>query len=66
VAASQLNLRLAPGSRAALEALAFVRRSTPTALAREIIQGYLAAHTDEAGVRTALSALAEHDRSLAK
>lgn len=62
----QLNIRLGPADRDRLEALAFVRRSTSAALAREIVLEYVSRHQNEAGVQTALSALAERDSAEAE
>lgn len=57
----QLNIRLDPADRDRLEALAFVRRLTSSTLAREIVLEYVSRHENEAGVQTALAALAEGD-----
>lgn len=57
----QLNIRLDPVDRDRLEALAFVRRSTSSTLAREIVLEYVSRHENEAGVQTALAGLAERD-----
>jgi len=59
----QLNIRLDPAERDKLEALAFVRRTPSSTLAREIVIEYVAGHQSEAGVQTALAALKERDQA---
>lgn len=57
----QLNIRLAPNVRDRLEALAFVRRTPASTLARDIVVEYLDLHQAESGLETALAALLERD-----
>jgi predicted transcriptional regulator len=65
VVSRQLNLRLSPSVRDRLEALAFLRRTTPTALAREVVEDYIERHRTEPGLEDALHGLAQHDASQA-
>ncbi len=57
----QLNLRLTAEEHDRLEALAFLRRTTATAVARAAVETYLEAHAAEPGLTAALDALREHD-----
>lgn len=57
----QLNIRLPPEDRDRLEALAFVRRTYASVLARDIVLDYLERYANEPGVKEALAALAAHD-----
>lgn len=57
----QLNIRLNPQARDQLDALAFVRRTSASALARDILLDYLSRYANEPGVKEALAALATHD-----
>jgi predicted transcriptional regulator len=57
----QLNIRLSATARDRLEALAFLRRTTASTLARDMVLDYLDRFRDEAGFEEALAALAEHD-----
>lgn len=55
---------MAAKARDEREALALVRRTTASALARDIVIGYIAQHANEPGLAAlaaALSALGEHD-----
>lgn len=57
----QLNIRLSPDARDQLDALAFVRRTHASTLARDIVLDYLSRYATEPGVKEALAALAAHD-----
>jgi hypothetical protein len=57
----QLNLRLPPRDRDVLEALAFLRRTPASALAREIVVEYLSRSGSVPGLPEALEALRLHD-----
>lgn len=57
----QLNIRLANHDRDRLEALAYLRRSRASILAREIVLEYLEIHKEESGLEAALIALLERD-----
>ena len=59
----QLNLRLPPDERDRLEALAFIRRTNASSLARQIVTEYVKRHETEAGFTDAMRALAAHDRA---
>jgi predicted transcriptional regulator len=61
VLSRQLNLRLSPSVRDKLEALAFLRRTTATALAREVVEDFIELHRAEPGLEDALRGLAKHD-----
>jgi len=58
----QLNIRLSPVARDRLEALAFVRRTQASTLARDVVLEYLELHANESGLEQALDALIERDR----
>jgi len=57
----QLNIRLSPQARDQLDALAFVRRTSASTLARDILLDYISRYANEPGVKEALAALAAHD-----
>jgi hypothetical protein len=57
----QLNLRLSAEQFAVLEAAAFVQRTTPSQLARDVLDAAVAAHARSPTVRKALDARAEQD-----
>lgn len=57
----QLNLRLDDQDAETLEALAYVRRTSESLLARVIVIEYLVAHADEPGLKEALAARARRD-----
>jgi len=57
----QLNIRLSPDARDQLDALAFVRRTYASTLARDIVLDYLRRYANEPGMKEALAALAAHD-----
>lgn len=59
----QLNIRLSTEARDRLEALAFIRRTQASVLARDIILDYLEGHASESGLERALEALLERDQS---
>ncbi|GAB2680744.1 hypothetical protein GCM10027070_19010 [Barrientosiimonas humi] len=59
----QLNIRLSPQARDRLDALAFVRRTAASTLARDIVLDYLHHHGDEPGHDAALRALDAHDNA---
>lgn len=65
-AGRQLNIRLSAAARDRLEALAFVRRTPSSTLARDILLDYLHRYQDEPGLEAALVALAEHDAAAAR
>lgn len=57
----QLNIRLPSEDRDRLEALAFVRRTHASALARDMVLDYLKRYANEPGAEEAFAALAVHD-----
>lgn len=57
----QLNIRLSPDARDQLDALAFVRRTYASTLARDIVLDYLSRYANEPGMKDALAVLAAHD-----
>jgi hypothetical protein len=57
----QLNIRLRPQARDQLDALAFVRRTAASTLARDIVLDYLGRYANEPGVKEAMAAVAAHD-----
>jgi hypothetical protein len=62
MATRQLNIRLAPSALDELETHAFLRRVSPTVMARGIILEYLRRAREEPGFIEAMRARAEHDQ----
>lgn len=59
----QLNIRLSQVDRDRLEALAFLRRTPASTLARQLVLDYLDLHSGEPGMADALRSLATHDEA---
>lgn len=57
----QLNIRLSPDARDQLVALAFVRRTHASTLARDIVLDFLDRYANEPGMEETLAGLAAHD-----